>query len=215
MIRGLILTALLLVTPLGLAQNDAEVPDPLSGMYVDAEGETTPSHDLFRVFWSGTDGTVTVDLFGAMDPDGALTAILFDGNEGTAEPDQAYILHHGPGGDRVTLASNGTAPPLTVMATNNSVSFQLDAALEGPCVFAVARSVSYHEGGQTVEDVVGWSGPDIENAWNGGVACSQGQPVDAPANIGDSDVGTPVLGMAWFTVGLLAVAAVLRRTQRS
>lgn len=205
MIRAAMLVALLAVAP-AMADVDAV----LANGFLDAEGDAPASLDLHAIYWMKEDADVTVLLDAALLDGAALTAVLFTGVEGEAEPQQAYILHHGPEGDRV-LTSDGTNATLDVRVENATVHFDMGGVEDAGCTFAVARTVTYHTEGQRIEDVVGWSDGAIEDAWDNGSGCTDARrPVVEPLADGKS---TPVPG-TMAAVAVLGLAAAWRRTQR-
>lgn len=193
---------------LGLASVAATEPiiPGASGHYDDAANDAPAPWDIRAVFWSApelspTPIELTLTLAAQPDASAGYTVVFFAGTEGAPEPDQWFVAHSGPGGDHVRDGL-GADQEASVARNGTAIRWNWDAAVPADsCAFAVARSVSYQEGGQTVEDVVGWTNENIGDAWNDGAACSGEQPVDAV----HTEKATPMpIGIALAAIFLAA-----------
>jgi hypothetical protein len=156
-----------------------------SGHFDDPAGDAPSALDLLKVAWDLQQATATVALHLAADPDPAAsyTAILFIGEEGATQPAEWYIIHMGPGGDRV-LAGHSTPvveTPAAVQRSNATLSVQFDriAPAQAPCAFVVAQSWTGGSGSRNVADSAPDTATALAGAWQAGHLCNAMRHDDA------------------------------------
>lgn len=200
-----------LMVPIAAAQ------EPVISSYDDRPGDAPPQLDILALRWevatiepARPPLALEMELAADSDPGSGYTAILFFGHEGDDEPTAWYIAHSGPGGDHLVYGHDAAANPIVqVERTGTIIRWDWADSFPQACSFAVGRTVTYPPEGAQVEDVVGWSSPDIEDAWNRGAACSEGPPPDAHIEHDEPSNGVPAAG-----IGIAAAALWLaRRTQ--
>ncbi len=200
----------LILAPMGALGSEAEMH--ARPHYRDELGDAPAAQDITILEWSvaseeGADQwLVSMYLAGDVDEGAGYTAILFVG-EGGNESRPSYILHHGPGGDHVI---RGDAPDqnvtFDVSVADGSITWTFAPGFgNSDCAFAVGRTVTYHEGGQQVEDVVGWADANIQNA--GARSCTDVPEVHIDL---DDNTSIPAPAVVYLVIGLGALARLRR-----
>lgn len=165
------------LTPLAAVALLLLVPAATAGSFSDAQGDTdVAAWDVLRLDWQVDTGTITVNWTLAAAPvaNASYTAVVYIGAPNASEPEEGYVVHHGPGGDRVltthTDPARQIAPSATLNGTRMSFTFDRVQPSDSSCNFAVATTSTF-DGGQRVHDSVPDEDIDPAQAWRAGAYC--------------------------------------------